>query len=336
MTMNNQAMTGARRPGPRGSGASSVALAGLSLALVLGLFSTRGLQADKGTAEEIGGARDLLEEWVELRRTISAERRDWLLGREVLGDRIELTKDQIASVRDQIEKAREDITETDLDLAKEVQTNEDLKEDSKVLKEIVVGLEARTLELVARVPQASLENIELLLTRIPTTPEGAEDQSLSDRFLNVVGVLNELGRFNREISVTSERRDLADGTTKEVAVVYVGLGQAYYVSGETAGYGTVGPEGWTWTQDDTAAEAIAQAVGILTDGDLAEYVRLPLKVVDHTGLEAAPETTDEAHQDSADTEQPEAASAELQDETTGTGEAGEAGEAGESAWEEQP
>ena len=50
------------------------------------------------------------------------------------------------------------------------------------------------------------------------------------RFGNVIAVLNSMNRFQREIKITSEVRDLGDGQTAEVAVLYLGMGQAYYVA----------------------------------------------------------------------------------------------------------
>lgn len=80
--------------------------------------------------------------------------------------------------------------------------------------------------------------------------------SLSERFLNVVGVLNEVNKFQREVTVTSEVRKLAEtGSSAEVTAVYVGIGQGYYTTanGKSAGIGNATATGWEWTPNNAAA-----------------------------------------------------------------------------------
>jgi hypothetical protein len=58
--------------------------------------------------------------------------------------------------------------------------------------------------------------------------------------------LNEVNKFNREITVSSEVLTLSGGASAEVTALYVGIGKAYYVSrnGSAAGIGTASPDGW--------------------------------------------------------------------------------------------
>ena len=107
-----------------------------------------------------------------------------------------------------------------------------------------------------------------------------EKLSLSERFQNVLGILNEVNKFNREIAVTSEVRTLADGTSAEVTALYVGIGQGYYVSadGKVAGVGSAAPEGWVWTPANDAAARVAKAIAILKNEQPASFVPLPVRV----------------------------------------------------------
>ena len=50
-------------------------------------------------AEKVGDTRKALEKWVETRRLIAEEKRDWALGREMLQQRIELVQREIESDR---------------------------------------------------------------------------------------------------------------------------------------------------------------------------------------------------------------------------------------------
>jgi hypothetical protein len=75
-------------------------------------------------------------------------------------------------------------------------------------------------------------------------------------------------------------RKLADGTTAEVTALYVGIGQAYYVSGnkKAAGVGTASDEGWVWTPKNEAAREIARAISILKNEEAADFVPLPIVI----------------------------------------------------------
>jgi hypothetical protein len=104
--------------------------------------------------------------------------------------------------------------------------------------------------------------------------------SLGERFVNVLGVLNEVSKFNGDITVRSELRPLPDGSSAEVQLLYVGLGQAYYATsdGGSAGVGRPGAEGWIWESADEHAPGIAEAIAILKNEQVPAYVPLPVRI----------------------------------------------------------
>jgi len=111
----------------------------------------------------------------------------------------------------------------------------------------------RTKRLLERLPDPVRERVKPLSQRFPEDPADTK-LSLGERFQNVIGVLNEVNKFNGEVSVTSEVRALANGSSAEVTALYLGIGQAYYVnaSGDAAGIGTASADGWVWTPADEA------------------------------------------------------------------------------------
>jgi hypothetical protein len=113
-------------------------------------------------------------------------------------------------------------------------------------------------------------------------PEDPEESKLSlgERFQNIIGILNEVTKFNREITVRSEVRTLPDGSSAEVTAMYVGIGQAYYVNaaGDIAGVGTASAEGWIWTPTNEAAAKIMDAIAILNNEKVADFVQLPVTI----------------------------------------------------------
>lgn len=230
--------------------------------------------------DAIGDTRAALEKWVETKRLISDERRKFELGRELLTDRIDLARRRVESLREKISGARESIAAADKKRGELLERNEGLKADSLALTEAVGALEARTAALASKFPEPLRERIRPISQRLPETPKETK-LSLSERFLNIVGILNAANKFNREITQTSEVRRLGDGTTVEVSVLYLGLGQAFYASpsGDQAGVGRPGPEGeWEWIERNDAAAEIALAIKIQAGEEPAAFVQLPTRI----------------------------------------------------------
>jgi hypothetical protein len=267
-----------RRPRREAPGGTRAALL-LAALLPLLPAATRPGDDEQDTAAQVEDAKDVLERWVETRRVISQEKRDWALGKEVLEDRIELVQGEIEALRGRISDAQASLAEADEKRADLVAQNERLTAASATLAELLAGFESRTLALLERLPDPIRERVKPLSQRIPEA--GAEtEQSLSQRFQNVVGILNEVDKFNRDITVTSEVRPLGDGTTAEVTAIYAGLGQGWYVStnGAAAGIGRSGPDGWQWTPANDAAPRIAEAIAILENEKVAAFVQLPVRL----------------------------------------------------------
>jgi len=224
-------------------------------------------------------ARDALGRWVETRRVISQEQRDWTLGKEVLTDRIGILEREIAAIRERIDQAEASITEADDKRAELVAANEAVKATTTRLEGEVGKLESRTGELLGRVPDPIRQRVEPLSQQFP---DGTAETSLSlsQRFQNVIGVLNAINKFQREVSVSSEVRELGDGTSAEVTALYLGIGQGFYVtaSGDRAGVGS-GAEGeWKWTTKSEAGAAIQKAIAIFKNEDVASFVQLPVRI----------------------------------------------------------
>lgn len=64
------------------------------------------------------------------------------------------------------------------------------------------------------------------------------------------------------------------------STLYLGLGQAYYVTanGSAAGIGTSTPDGWQWKPANQLAPRVAQAIAIMENEEVPAYVPLPVEV----------------------------------------------------------
>lgn len=229
--------------------------------------------------EQIDLTKTALKEWIANQRIISQEKRDLSLAKEMLGERIALVKREISTLQERISDANESIAEADKKREEMLAENEKLKKASAALEGVVLKLEGGVRALLKRLPDPIRQRVKPLSQRLPEDPNEVK-LSTGERFQNVVGILNEVDKFNREVSVTSEVRSLPDGSSIEVTALYVGLGQAYYVSANeaVAGVGTVTPDGWKWRQHNEAAPQIAAAIAILKNEKVASFVQLPAKV----------------------------------------------------------
>ncbi len=283
-------------------------LGSILLASVIFVLATMVTSADNGSVN-IDNTRTALEKWVETQRIISKEKHDLKLAKEMLNERINLVQREIDSLQEKIKNTDESISEADKKRADLIEQNEKLQEASTTLGSQLSGLESRTRQLLEQVPKTVQDRVKPLSQRLPVTQnktnnkventevnneakseqtENSEtsDESkttkltLSERFQNVVGILNEFNKFHREIAVTSEVRTLADDTSAEVTVFYIGFGHAYYTGskGKIAGIGTVSDDGWAWKQANEAASDIDQAIAIYKNEQVASFVKLPVQI----------------------------------------------------------
>jgi len=251
---------------------------GLSALAGLLLFSASGTARAQEPADRVGDTRDVLGRYVETRRILSKERRDWAVGREVLQDRIGVVRREIETLDSRVTDAQKSIAEADKKREELVAENERLASSSSSLVGTVAKLEARTRELLPRLPDPVRERVKPFSQRLPEADAEEVKLSLGERFQNVVAILNEVDKLNREVTVWSEVREIGDGQTAEVTSMYVGLGQGYYVTGDgtAAGVGTATADAWVWQPANEFAPAIAKAIAIHKNEKPAEFVRLPI------------------------------------------------------------
>ena len=198
----------------------------------------------------------------------------------MLDDRIDLVSRQIESLRAGIAEAQANIETTDADGATFDDEYERLSNASAGLEDLIPEFEARTREVIRRLPEVYRERLAPIAQQMPGSPDAAEDMSLSQRYIAVLGVLNSLDKMTQETLVVAERRILSDGSEAEVTVMYLGISKGYYVtSDETqAGIGSSTMAGWLWKDANEAAAQIAQAIRILENEDVASFVKLPITI----------------------------------------------------------
>lgn len=250
--------------------------AAVALVLAFGAATAAAAQSDPAS---LAGARDTLAKWVETQQILSKEKRDWQTGREVLTQRIQLVNGEIAALETRIAETRASMGESERKRFETLERNGALKTATGALAESIGTVEDKTRRLVATFPEPLRAKVAPLVSRMPA-PGAATPASLGERWQNVVGILNEANKFQRDVVVASEIRDLPGGSRAEVQTVYLGLAQAFYVtaSGDAAGVGRPGAEGWTWTAANELAPDVTRVLKILRNESVPAFVPVPVEI----------------------------------------------------------
>jgi hypothetical protein len=247
----------------------------LVCAAAVGAALTGSFAADPPSPES---TRAALAKWVEAQQLIAKERQDWLQGKQILQSRIDTVNGEIAALTERLAESRKLASEANAKKAGEVRENEELQAAGTQMARWVADLEKGLRTLQPGLPEPLVEKIKPLYDRMPADSQTTA-VSLAERYQNVAGILNEVGKFNNEITLVTEVRTLSDGKPAEVRTIYVGLAQAYFVSPKgDAGIGRPGATGWEWTPARDIAPRIAEAVEVLQNKAKPQFVALPVSV----------------------------------------------------------
>ncbi len=229
-------------------------------------------------SNEIDITKELISKWVETKKLISLESEDWKIEQEVLKDRIDLISSERNSLKEKINETEDLINQSDSKRTDLVENNESFKKASTLLSDKIKILENKILILLPTLPQHIQGKIKPLSQRIPIKDQS--ELTLSERYQNVIGVINELNKGASEISVVSEVRSLPNGGSAEVQTLYLGYAHAYYCTtkGDIAGIGYPAQEGWIWKPKNEIAQEIADSIAIFKNEMVAEYITLPINM----------------------------------------------------------
>jgi len=246
------------------------------VALVAGVRPTVG--GETVGAPALAETRMVLDKWIETQQIIARESKEWQQGRETLASRLELARKEVATLEEKFKL----VESNSVTMAKQRETvqadNVRLKHSSERLSSAAYRLEARITQIFPMLPDPVQAKLRPLYDRIP--PKGASTKvSAAERFQNVLGILSEAIKANSEIPVIFEVRNLENGKPAEVRVLYVGLGQAYYLSAAgLAGIGHPTTNGWKWEASDGIGRDVQKAIEIQEGKRPPAFVSLPVVI----------------------------------------------------------
>jgi len=227
----------------------------------------------------VNDARANLEKWVETRQLTSKVRTDWQSDKELIEQSLALYQRELQIVADKMGK----ISTNNVQVDKERLEAEALKKSAgKCLakaRDFAAQIEGKIRQTIPLLPAPLQDAVKPLLNRLPADSANTK-MSAAERLQAVVGILNEMDKFNSAISLYNEKVKNDKGEEVAVETVYVGLGGAWFVNetGDFAGAGVPGPNGWTWTVQPDLAEKVRLAIKIYRNEHSPRFVPLPVTV----------------------------------------------------------
>ena len=225
-----------------------------------------------------GDTRSHFKQWLDTEKAISREKQDWKARKVWLNEHISLTQQELVSLKEKIAEFEEKASTADGERLKLLDQEALLQKQQELVMEVVVKLEARLQHLRAGLPEPLTRNLELAFQKLPAA-DAETSIGLAERLQTVIGILGDIFTFDKKITITESLHKAEDGTEYLVTVLYLGLGQAYYIGTNDAGVGFPTAEGWTWKSQPYLSGKIKKAID-MAQGSTGEvtFVELPVKL----------------------------------------------------------
>lgn len=241
------------------------------LFLTSGLLGTNQSNATEGALQSIG-------EWVQTQRILSEETARWRQEEALLNQSILLLEEEAQLLGARIEDWVVATERSARDRRVQVAESEQFRAASAEAEELVTRLQAALEDLRPMLPGPLQARTGPLFSRFGLA--GGRPDDLAPRLQAVVGILGEVNRFQKNVTLAREAMEVEDGVRREVRTLYIGLGQAFFVDERerVAGVGRPGPDGWEWARNDGLASAVGRAVAVIEGRRPAEFIQLPVEV----------------------------------------------------------
>lgn len=182
-------------------------------------------------------------------------------------------------LREQIDAAEEDTSAAEAARAALNAQDEQLRSlESRVLAQIIEA-EKELRSLYRRLPPPLQQELRPLFNALPENP-ATSTAAIAQRIQPVAAMLTQIQRFNGSVTVVDAFREFEAGTPVQIESIYFGLGASFYVdkSNTHAGVGVMGPNGWTWRDDPSIAQAVRSFLEIYRGSRQATYIFLPIEI----------------------------------------------------------
>jgi hypothetical protein len=241
-------------------------------ALVMG--TSLQAQDEAAVQKEIEKTREVISQYVKTRQEIARVKNEWKAYQELSNRRIDLYEREIRQLTDTIQAAEEQTTQAERSIAEIRDEISALRAANSVVAKTLPAMEDKMRELNQYFPKPLKNKVKPLVQQL------GKSRQASDGMAVVIGILNEVDKFNSEYNFDTDEKNLG-GETKLVDVIYIGLATAFYADkeGKLGGIGVPADGDWKWTERNDLAPVIRDAV-LYYNGDIkpAMLVDLPVEI----------------------------------------------------------
>ncbi|MCP5538401.1 MAG: DUF3450 family protein [Akkermansiaceae bacterium] len=232
---------------------------------------------DAGTTEDPGATKELIHQWVKTERMISEEKTSWEVEKKSMQSLLDLYRKELALLNEELTQAGASVELVDHDKEKLEAELKQYREAQQLLRASMARMLPRMKNVITRFPQPLADELKSDLDAL-SAPDALGKPR--DVLKSMLAVLSAAGRFNRSITVAEETQTLPDGKKMTVSVLYLGLCRAYYTtsSGDTAGIGSPGKEGWVWQSVPAIAADVRRAIAVYQKSQQPQLIKLPVKL----------------------------------------------------------
>lgn len=203
------------------------------------------------TQERINDTKQAVTDYVFLRQQIAEAKNEWRVYQEVTTRRIEFFQEEIERLEGEISRSDETRSSAEIVIAERRATISELEGANNIVAASMPGLETRLTGISEYFPTPLKDRVKPLLDQLGKPRQAAQRMAL------VIGIMNEVDKFNSSWESASEQVDNLIVTT-----LYMGLAGGFYASadGSMGGYLVPAKGEWTKVPDNEAAPRIALAI----------------------------------------------------------------------------
>jgi|TARA_B110000438_G_scaffold303242_1_gene363880 hypothetical protein len=249
-----------------------LALSGLGvIALLLLANPLLVAQAPKTPIEK---TQQAVSDYVFSRQQIAQTKNEWKVYKEVSERRIEFFESEIEALKAQIETAENTVSSAQMTISTKQDEIAALRKANKVVLDFAPEYEARIRALSKTLPAPLSKKLSALTDQLGKPKQAAQRMAI------VIGILNEIDKFNSEWTIDGEQI----GKTT-VNVLYMGLSMGFYADENGTVGGLIIPtaDGWERRENNALAPAISTLIKFrLGEVKPATFTPLPIEITEIT------------------------------------------------------
>lgn len=244
------------------------------LILSLGLFC---LSLAHASTEALDDVRSTISEWADTEKAISREAVQWQEEQVLLRDLLTVAEKRVQALETILVEHTGFVSTADSQRLELLDQSEQVAGDIAQIEAFLAQMEAGLRRLKPRFPQPLQQDLAAIYQRLPRDPSAATF-GLGERMQSVVSLLGGIREFDTQLTVSESIRPLP-GSEDEASfrTLWIGLGQAYYLGPNDAGYGLPSQEGWQWHSQPELAAKIQEAIALVEGrGATPRLIELPV------------------------------------------------------------